>query len=140
MSRRTRRTHLSERHPDGVVVDGVNGVGPEFDEMVSESGELDDGIETFRGPPPAIDDSEIPDGPHPVWDILHVDADEVAAVRKLDCRIYPRCLDAAVDAVWPGFSCMKCKAYEPLTEAEQVRQGTRVVASTRAQGTNGVSK
>jgi hypothetical protein len=34
--------------------------------------------------------------------------------RKILCAGYERCLDQAVKKKWPGFSCQKCRAFEPL--------------------------
>ena len=34
--------------------------------------------------------------------------------RRVLCAGYERCLDQAVKKNWPGFSCQKCRAFEPL--------------------------
>ena len=30
------------------------------------------------------------------------------------CAAYGRCLDVAIKRKWPGFTCRKCHAFEPL--------------------------
>ena len=34
--------------------------------------------------------------------------------RRVLCAGYERCLDQAAKKNWPGFSCEKCRAFEPL--------------------------
>lgn len=57
----------------------------------------------------------------------HVIGDEskVSAVRKLDCLNYKLCLNTAVAANWPGFTCNSCDAYE-RDEAGLVKEGQQM--------------
>jgi len=34
--------------------------------------------------------------------------------RRVMCSAYERCLDEAIKRNWVGFSCQKCRAFEPL--------------------------
>lgn len=41
--------------------------------------------------------------------------------RHFDCLFYEQCLDDAVRAKWPSWSCTACRAYCPLGPFEQQR-------------------
>ncbi|MBI4509499.1 MAG: hypothetical protein HY698_07665 [Deltaproteobacteria bacterium] len=49
------------------------------------------------------------------------DAEETPAARRLHCRHYDDCLDAAIAGDWPGFSCQRCGAFVPLSPLSEER-------------------
>lgn len=55
--------------------------------------------------------------PNPVATAVIMTVDNVDTYRKLDCKIYDRCLDVAVVQQWGSFACEACTAYaraEPM--------------------------
>jgi hypothetical protein len=38
--------------------------------------------------------------------------------RRLDCRVYDRCLNDAAEQDWPGFTCDGCGAYQGIARRE----------------------
>jgi hypothetical protein len=49
------------------------------------------------------------------------DPDEVAQLRRLNCRRYDECLDRAASARWDGFHCLDCGAFDRMTAEEEAR-------------------
>jgi hypothetical protein len=49
------------------------------------------------------------------------DPDDAPRLRRLECRLYDRCLFYAAKKNWRGFHCNDCQAYERLTPAERRR-------------------
>lgn len=47
--------------------------------------------------------------------------DHAAELRRLHCARYDRCLDHAVRAGWPGFTCKWCGAYDAAPPLVQLR-------------------
>lgn len=48
--------------------------------------------------------------------------------RKLDCRHYDKCLTIAVDEKWESFTCRQCRAYDPKTRMEMIRESSALCA------------
>jgi len=49
------------------------------------------------------------------------DAD-TGALRRIYCRLYDRCLDAAIKKNWAGFTCGACPIEDSLSPVEQRQQ------------------